>query len=217
MFAALFAALLVPQFTYPQTPEAAIPLPDERPVSAAEAVSPGTAVPETGASEANAAASGISGRPDESGYILADAPETAAGASFPVILRMVLVLALVAGIIYLVVFFLRKVSRPQAAGNPHLKILASTHLGNGRFVHVVSLGTQAWLIGAGEGGISRIADINDKEALDAMLLEASEKAAEEIHPISGFRALLKRFSASGESEENRLENIKKRRERFKRF
>ena len=155
-------------------------------------------------------------RPDESGYIIADTPETAATATFPVILSMVLVLALVAGIIYLVVFFLRRVSRPQAEQNPHLKILASTHLGNGRFVHVVSLGNQAWLIGAGEGGISHIADLNDKEILDVMLFEASKKAAEEINPISGFRSLLERFSASG-NKENRLENITKRRERFKRF
>jgi flagellar protein FliO/FliZ len=180
--AALFAALLVPQFVYSQTPETT-----------------------------------VSGRPDESGYIIADVPEPAAAASFSAILRMVLVLALVAGIIYLVLFFLRRVSRPQAEQNPHLKILASTHLGNSRFVHVVSLGNQAWLVGAGEGGINHIADINDKEALDAMLLDASRKTAEEISPVSGFRALLKRLSASGDSGENRLLNIKKRRERFKRF
>jgi flagellar protein FliO/FliZ len=165
-------------------------------------------VPETGS------VSGT-GRTDESGYIIADAPETAATATFPVILRMVLVLALVAGIIYLVVFFLRRVSRPQAEQNPHLKILASTHLGNGRFVHVVSLGNQAWLVGAGEGGVNHIADINDKEALDAMLLDASRKSAEELNPVSGFRSLLKRFSASG--DDDRLLSIKNRRERFKRF
>jgi flagellar protein FliO/FliZ len=129
---------------------------------------------------------------------------------------MVLVLVLVVGIIYLVMFFLRRVSRPQAAQNPHLKILASTHLGNGRFVHVVSLGNQAWLVGAGEGGISRIADVNDKEILDTMLLDASRKSAEEMNPLSGFRSLLERFSVSG-NKENRLLNIKKRRERFKRF
>jgi flagellar protein FliO/FliZ len=190
--AALFTALLVPQFAYPQATE--------------PAVSETEAVPE--AADAD--------RFGESGYILADTPETAAGTSFPVILRMVLVLALVAGIIYLVVFFLRRVSRPQAAQNPHLKILASTHLGNGRFVHVVSLGNQAWLVGAGEGGISHIADLNDKETLDVLFFEASKKAAEETNPISGFRSLLERFSASG-NRENRLENIAKRRERFKRF
>jgi flagellar protein FliO/FliZ len=190
--AALFAALLVPQFVYSQTPEA----------SEAESV------PET--PEAM-------DRFDESFYTFTGTPETPPPASFPAILRMVLVLALVVGIIYLVVFFLRRVSRPQAEQNPHLKILASTHLGNGRFVHVVSLGTQAWLVGAGEGGINHIADINDKEVLDAMLLDVSRKIAEEINPLSGFRSRLKRFSASGNSGEDRFLNIKKRRERFKRF
>jgi flagellar protein FliO/FliZ len=191
---------------YSQVPEPAAL--ETQPVSETESV-PETdmVLPETGSAP---------GRPDESGYILADTPEAAAGTSFPVILRMVLVLALVAGVIYLVVFFLRRVSRPQAEQNPRLKILASTHLGNGRFVHVVSLGNQAWLVGAGEGGISHIADVNDKEILDALFLDASKKTSEEINPISGFRSLLERFSVSG-NKENRLLNITKRRERFKRF
>jgi flagellar protein FliO/FliZ len=190
---ALFATLLVPQFAYSQNPE-----PE---VLEAESVPEAADVDRFG----------------ESRYIFTDVPETPPPASFPAILRMVLVLVLVAGVIYLVVFFLRRVSRPQAEQNPHLKILASTHLGNGRFVHVVSLGNQAWLVGAGEGGISHIADVNDKEILDVMLLDASRKSAEVMNPLSGFQSLLKRFSASGDGGEDRLLNIKKRRERFKRF
>jgi flagellar protein FliO/FliZ len=133
---------------------------------------------------------------------------------------MVLVLVLVAVVIYLVVFFLRRLSKPQAAQNPHLKILASTHLGGGHYVHVISVGSKAWLVGSGEGGVRHIADISDQEEVDAMLLENSRKNAETpgLNPLSAFQTMLKRFSGGGETPpEDKVESMRKRRERFKRF
>jgi flagellar protein FliO/FliZ len=132
---------------------------------------------------------------------------------------MILVLALVAVFVYLAVFFLRRLSRPQAEQNPHLKIVASAHLGSGRYVHVVTLGTGAWLVGSGEGGVSRIADITDREAVDALTLASSQKSAEERGLVPAFQALLSRLSGGGLSrtEQDRLENMRRRRERFKRF
>jgi flagellar biosynthetic protein FliO len=137
----------------------------------------------------------------------------------PAIFRMVLVLALVAALIYLAVFFLRRLSRPQTEQNPHLKILASTHLGAGRYVHVVSVGGLAWLIGSGEGGVRHIADITDQEAVDAMRLDLSRQSAETPGgPFPSFRALLKKFSGPvSPAEQDRLEAMRRRRERFKRF
>ncbi|MDR1307279.1 MAG: flagellar biosynthetic protein FliO [Treponema sp.] len=159
-------------------------------------------------------------RPEEEAMLFSDdLPETAEGSisPFPAILRMVLVLALVAASIYLVVFFLRRLSRPQVEQSPHLKILASTHLGGGRYVHVVSVGTKAWLVGAGEGGINPIAEITDREAVDAMALDASKKYAEKP-VLPAFRELLEKFAGgAAPREQNHLENIKQRRERFKRF
>jgi len=133
------------------------------------------------------------------------------------IFRMVLVLALVAGLIYLVVYFLRRMGRPQVEQNPHLTILASTHLGSGRYVHVVSVGKEAWLIGSGEGGVTHIADIGDQEAVDAMVLDASRKKAETPEPFR-FQSILKKFSGGlTAKEQSRLEKMRERREKFKRF
>ena len=130
---------------------------------------------------------------------------------------MVLVLALVAGLIYLLVYFLRRLGKPQTEQNPHLKILASTHLGGGRYVHVISVGKEAWLIGSGEGGINTISGIGDQEAIDAMILDASKKSAETPETFS-FQSLLRKFAGdiSGR-ERDRLEKMRSRRERFKRF
>ena len=133
------------------------------------------------------------------------------------IFRMVLVLALVAGLVYLVVYFLRRMGKPQVEQNPHLKILASTHLGSGRYVHVVSVGKEAWLIGSGEGGVNNIAPIGDQEAVDAMVLDASKQKAETPEAFN-FQSLIKKFSGGlSAKEKDRLEKMRSRREKFKRF
>jgi flagellar protein FliO/FliZ len=123
-------------------------------------------------------------------------PETADGngSSLFIVIRMVLVLGLAAAAIYGVVFFIKKASRPPEQRNPNLKILTSASLGANRFVYVVSVGTKAWLLGAGDGGgVSLISEVTDQEAIDAMLLEDSRKAAESSSRFQDFRALLRRL------------------------
>ncbi|MFP3088730.1 flagellar biosynthetic protein FliO [Treponema sp. TIM-1] len=140
--------------------------------------------------------------------------------AFPTILRMVVVLALVAVFIYIAVFllrgFLKRISRPQEAVNPYLKILATAHLGSNRFVYVISVGPkQAWLVGASDGGVSLIAEIADKETVDTLLLEDSQKT-NETGKFPDFRSLLRRFGGgTGESPGPSPENVRKRRERLR--
>jgi flagellar biogenesis protein FliO len=139
---------------------------------------------------------------------------------FPTILRMVVVLALVAAFIYVAVFFLKgflkRISHPQEAVNPYLKVVASTHLGSNRFVHVVSVGPkQAWLVGASDGGVSLIAEITDKETVDALLLEDSRQK-NETGKFPDFRSLLRHLGGgTGDSPGPSPENVRKRRERLR--
>jgi flagellar protein FliO/FliZ len=131
---------------------------------------------------------------------------------------MVLVLALAAAAIYGVVFFLKRAARPREQNNPHLKVLTSAHLGSSRFVHVISVGSHAWLVGTGEGGVSLIAEINDKEAIDAMLLDESRRSVESAPGrFPDFRALLRRLGARETSDGQPFspENLRRRRERLK--
>ncbi|GHT80427.1 hypothetical protein FACS1894130_11610 [Spirochaetia bacterium] len=115
------------------------------------------------------------------------------------IIRMVLVLAMTAAAVYGVVYFLRRAGRPSKdQRNPHLKILTSAHLGSNRYVYVVSVGTRAWLIGVGEGGVTPISEISDQETVDAMLLDDSRRAAEAAPSrFSDFRTLLGRMGGGG--------------------
>jgi flagellar protein FliO/FliZ len=146
-------------------------------------------------------------------------PSNQEAVSFFTILRMILVLALAAGAIYGVVFFLKRLSRPSEQKDPYLKVLAAVHFGSNRSVHAISLGSQAWLVGACDGGVSLIAELKDKETIDAMLLDASRKYAE---PGEGkgldFARLLRRLGVSaGPDPQTKLkaENVRKRREHLR--
>jgi flagellar protein FliO/FliZ len=132
---------------------------------------------------------------------------------------MVAVLALVAAAIYGLIFLFRRLLRPRDRGDSHLKVLSRLSLGANRFVYVISLGSKAWLVGAGEGGISPIAEISDQETVDAMLLDdASRRSAESIRgQLPDFRTLLRRLSGGTVPDKGEAgpENVRKRRERLK--
>jgi flagellar protein FliO/FliZ len=142
--------------------------------------------------------------------------------SFFAILRLILVLTLVAAAIYGIVFLLKKFSRPPARQDPFVKVLAGASLGANRFVHIVSVGTKAWLVGATDGNLSLIAEITDQETVDAMLIANSKKGVE-TDKATGFAGLLRKMSGlpkngtATETENNnpKAENIRKNRERLR--
>jgi flagellar protein FliO/FliZ len=125
-----------------------------------------------------------------------------------------LTLILAAAAIYGVVYFFKRASRKAAARDPFLKILASASLGMNRAVHVVAVGSKAWLVGAAENGVNLIDEIEDKDALNAMMLEDSRKSAETPQGLD-FKALLQRLGMKVDSAAPGAENIRKRRERLK--
>ena len=136
------------------------------------------------------------------------------------ILRMVLTLAAVAIAVYALVFLIKKASRGSTSQDPFLKILASTPLGAGRSAHIVSVGSRAWLVGSAEHGVSLISEIDDKETLDAMLLEDSRKSAAAFagNPVGrflDFKALLRRLGVNAEAEAPGPDEIRRRRQRIK--
>jgi flagellar protein FliO/FliZ len=144
--------------------------------------------------------------------------------SFFAILRTILVLLLAAVAIYGLVYFLKRIARPRELRDPNLRVLASAPLGQNRFIHAVMLGSRVWLVGSGEGGVTHIADVEEQDAVDALLLEESRRnAGPERFP--DFLAMLRRFSpSSGEASpssgngftgSSAADNIRKRRDRLK--
>jgi flagellar protein FliO/FliZ len=132
------------------------------------------------------------------------------------ILRILLTLAVVAVAIYGMIYFIKRAVRGNTAKDPFLKILASTQLGVNRQAYVLSVGTQAWLVGSAENGVNLIAEIGDKDILNAMLLDESEKGSR-LPPgrFLDFKALLGRLGMKVETDAPGPDNIRKRSERLK--
>jgi flagellar protein FliO/FliZ len=133
------------------------------------------------------------------------------------IFRVLLTLAVIAAAIYGLVFFVKRFSRGSAAQDPFLKVLAYTPLGNNRGAYILSVGTRAWLVGAAESGVRLISEIEEKEVLDAMLLEDSRRIAEApVRPFPDFKSLLHRLGGPSDSGAPAgPESIRKRSERLK--
>jgi len=140
---------------------------------------------------------------DESTIILGEAPaptDVNGGASFFVIIRMLLVLALSALAIYGVFFFVKRLARPQEMRDPHLKVLARAPLSNDTFAAVISIGAKAWLVGGSSGGVNLISEVSDIESLETMLLDDARRSAEAGRRNFDFASLLRRFGASQEGK-----------------
>jgi flagellar protein FliO/FliZ len=136
------------------------------------------------------------------------------------IFKILITLILAAGAIYGLVFLIKRFSRGGAARDPFLKVLASASLGTNRSAHIVSVGSQAWLVGSAENGVNLISEIQDKETLDTMLMEDSRRIAESAAGSTGrfpdFKALLRRMGMPVDSgAPPSPEDIRKHGERLK--
>ncbi|MDR1099949.1 MAG: flagellar biosynthetic protein FliO [Treponema sp.] len=145
-------------------------------------------------------------------------PAAPSGASGGLILRMLLILILAAAAIYGVVYFLKRASRPQERRDPNVKLLSTVHLGGNRFVHAVAVGGKVWLLGAGDAGVNLIAEIEDQDAVNAMLLEESRRSAEAgSGRFPDFRSLIRRLGLPVDNGIPGPDRIRKNRERLKGF
>jgi flagellar protein FliO/FliZ len=140
---------------------------------------------------------------------------TTTGPSVWAAIRMILILALAAAAIYGIVFLIKRTSKQTVTSDPFLKILATSHLGNNRYAHVVAVGSKAWLLGSSDGGVNLIGEIADKDIIDAMLLEESKKSAETPGRLPDFMSILRRMGARPQSNIPGADDIRKRRERLK--
>lgn len=102
-------------------------------------------------------------------------PRVGAVSNIWLLVRMVLVLALVCGAVYGIVYLMKKSTRFMAVNDPYLKSVASLPVAPGRTVQVVTLGKKGYLIGVSDSSINLIAEVEDSELVDAMNLEADGK------------------------------------------
>jgi len=143
------------------------------------------------------------------------APGAGSGSSVWPVIRMILVLALAAAAIYGIVFIFKKSVKSSPSADPFLKVIASAHVGSNRYVHIVSAGSKAWLLGASDGGVNLISEIEDQDLINSMMLEDSRKSAQAPGRFQDFLSLIRRMGVPVKKDQSGSDEIRKRRERLR--
>lgn len=145
------------------------------------------------------AETGIVLQADESALPVQDvSPPRAAGSStFLMLLQLIISLAAVCALIYGVLYFIRRSKQFTAVDDPFLKNVASLPLTPNKTLYIVTLIDKAYLIGASDASLSLVAEITDKELIDAMNLHAAQTAG----PKQSFSSLLHTFFPAAKPKE----------------
>jgi flagellar biogenesis protein FliO len=118
------------------------------------------------------------------------------------ILRIFLVLSLVAAAIYALVFILKKSTRANSKSDPWLKVISFVPLNSRNSAALVSAGGRVFLLGCAEASVNVITEVTDKESVDAMLLDVSEREYAAGKQGVHFGDLLKKLSPNFGSAQN---------------
>lgn len=91
-------------------------------------------------------------------------------------IRMIVVLIIVIGLIYGVLWFIKKKTNVVKTDDDYLRRAAYINIAPGKSVEVITLIDKAYLIGVTEDNITLLGEINDKELIEAMNINADKKA-----------------------------------------
>jgi len=165
--------------------------------------------------------------PAEGEDMAGGAKTASGGVPFVAVLQALFVLVIVAFALYGCIYFLKKTRVKEAEKNAFLKVLAVTPINTRAGAAVISLGEKAWLLGLSDSSVSLIAEITDRETVDAMTLEY-ESAVVNAPAAGSFLKILRRFippdkaaqsatsgAAGGENFSNLQKNLMETRNRLK--
>lgn len=114
------------------------------------------------------------------------------------LLRMVLVLALVVGLIYALYYFLKRSRDGSTEQSSFISLLSSQSLPGGKQLHIIDVAGRVYLLGAADGSINLITEIDDKASIDELRLQASRKQLQGAN----FSQLLSGFFSKSQSADN---------------
>lgn len=90
-------------------------------------------------------------------------------------IRMIIVLIIVVGLIYGVLWFIKKKTNVIKTDDEYLRRAAYINIAPGKSVEVITLIDKAYLIGVTEDNITMLGEIHDDELIKAMNLSADKK------------------------------------------
>ena len=131
------------------------------------------------------------------------------------VVRMVLVLGGVLGVIYLLFYLLKKMGHQVKDAGNIINVIATKNLTTNSAVHLIKIGGQIFLIGAGDGNVRLLSEITDKETLDQLTLENSA-AVTQNHSFSDvIRGALKGGGILKDIDKERNTFLKQQKNRLK--
>lgn len=92
-----------------------------------------------------------------------------------VFIRMIVMLIIVIGLIYGVLWFIKRKTNIVKTEDDYLRRAAYINIAPGKTVEVITLIDKAYLIGVTEDNITMLGEIDDKELIQAMNLSADKK------------------------------------------
>ena len=87
------------------------------------------------------------------------------------IVRVVLILAAVICVIYAIFYALKKAGGGKFREDGIIRLIGSRSLGQNCAVHIIEAGAKYYLIGTSDGSVTHLADIDDKESVDEIVLK----------------------------------------------
>ncbi len=159
---------------------------------------------------------------DETTLVLAEATDEGIQAPttslFPYVLRMIIVLAFVLAAIYGLYALIKRSARPRNEEDAYIKVLASSPLAAGKTLHVVSVGERAWLLASTDTSVSVVAEMEDRELIDALTLRAAASpGAPREDFIASLRRLLTKGTRTGGAVSGSVDFLVRQRDRLKKM
>ena len=114
--------------------------------------------------------------------------------------RMIVVLIIVIGLIYGVLWFIKKKTNVVKTEDDYLRRAAYINIAPGKSIEVITLIDKAYLIGVTEDNITLLGEIDDKELVQAMNINADKKA--NTKKPANFSEVLDMFLIKGNKNKN---------------
>lgn len=91
-------------------------------------------------------------------------------------IKVILILIAIILVVYGVFFALKKAGGSKYQSDDLIRLLGSQSLTQNGSVHLIEVGSKYYLVGCAEGSVNHIADIDDKETVDEIILKNPPKS-----------------------------------------
>lgn len=119
------------------------------------------------------------------------------------LVQALLALLLVLGLVYITIFFLRKLSGREDTSSSHIHILETQNIRSGNVISIVEIANRVFILGIGNN-TNLIAEITDKEQIDSIKL--SQTLTNSLINKKRFFLMLKE-QFSKKNQENNIDNV----------